>query len=185
MKTLSTIIASVVITSVIVFVALQFANTGNQVAGATSSTGVSFNTARFAGITMSMANVGANGTSTSILNSDSTDRYVTSLKVACQGIGSSFAINTGAGIASLNLTVATSTIANPASLSSANAILASGVISTTSTTLLISSSTAPVATGPTATSSYATVWNTGTYMTFQTNATNTAACTLGVDYIGA
>lgn len=166
-----------------VLVYIKGNNGENSVAGTSSTAGSTFDTAHFAGTTINLVNAGANGTSTSILNSSAADRYVTALHLACQGIGSSFVGNTGSGLDALKMYIATTSAASPATLSTNNAVLANGIVSTGTPALLISSSTAQTATGATATSSVASIWNTGSYMTFFFNATNTALCTVGVSYI--
>lgn len=145
-----------------------------------SATGTTFNTAKFAGVVISLANPGANGTSTSILNTDSFDRYVTSWKVACNGVGTSQTAYTGAGLSSLKVSVGTTTSAAPATFLSFAAIASAQNLSTSTTVLEVSSSTLQ-----SATSSLAARWPSNTYLTFSFNATNTAACTVGADYVGS
>lgn len=141
--------------------------------------GSTFNTAKFAGIVVSLANPGANGTSTSITNSDTSDRYVTAWKVGCEGVGTSKTAYTGTGLASLQLSIGTTSAAAPASFASDDAIITNQVIGT-STVNMASSSSAFQITAP-----LATLWRSGEKMTFYWNATNTAACTVGVDYLGS
>lgn len=150
-----------------------------QVAG-TSPSGSTFNVAKFAGIAVNLALPGANGTSTSILNTDSNDRYVTSFKVGCEGVGTSQTAYTGAGLSALLLKVGTTTTAAPATFTSFAAVALNFTVTTSTPVVLVSSSTLL-----TATSSLAAAWPTQTYMTFYWNATNTAACTEGVEYFGS
>lgn len=151
-----------------------------------SPAGSTFGTAKFAGVAVNLASPGANGTSTSILNGDASDRYISSIKAGCQGVGSSNTAYVGGGLASLQLTVATSTTAAPATNSNTNSVGGGAVVISTSTAVFgISTSTiAGNSTSPGITKVYF-VWASNSYLTFTTNATNTAACTFGVDYFGA
>lgn len=146
----------------------------------TSNPGTTFGSAKFAGVAVNLASPGANGTSTSILNTDSNDRYVTSFKIGCEKLGTSLTAYTGAPLANLLVAVGTTTTAAPASFVSFAAITNAMTVPTTTINLLVSSSTLQLAT-----SSLAGVWPTNTYMTFFFNATNTAVCTAGVDYFGS
>lgn len=145
-----------------------------------SSAGTNYNSAKFAGTTISLATPGAGATSTSILNTDSVDRIVTTFKVGCEGVGTSQTAYTGAGLASLQVSIGTTTAANPSSFLSSAAIALNYVLGTSTPALIVASSTLA-----TATSSLASIWPAGTYETFFFNATNTAACTIGLDYIGS
>lgn len=117
-------------------------------------------------------------TTTSILNSDSTDRYVTNDYIFCTGVGTSKTAYTGTGLASLTFTAATTSTANPTSLTNTNYILNSSV-ATSSTVTFVATSTEGVIAG------WSRIWPTGTYLTFSSNATNTAICTVGVHTIGS
>lgn len=153
-----------------------------HLAGAASPAGSTFNTAKFAGVSIDLSSPGANGTSTSITNTDATDRYITSTDLGCQSVGSSRSANTGAGLTSLGLTlsVGTTTTAAPASFSTWAAVASSGALSTSTPAFAIASSTAT-----TATTTNADIWHSGEFLTFFFNATNTARCTIGVKYIGS
>lgn len=149
-----------------------------------SSSGTTFNTAKFAGVSVNLASPGANGTSTSILNGDANDRYVTAVKVGCSGVGTSNTAYTGTGLANLLLTVATSSTAAPATLIGFADVVQNMTIPTTTTRALVASSTSG-SNAPAASSSLQAVWPAGAYMTFSTNATNTATCIFGVDYFSS
>jgi len=147
-----------------------------------SAGGSTFATARIADVAVNLANPGANGTSTSILNTDTNNRYPVSLDVGCSGVGTSQTAYTGAGLAALTLSVATSSTAAPATNGNTNFLGAATLtIATTTTQFVIASSTGiiPGNTTPGA------VWGPGSYLTFTFNATNTAACTVGVKFISA
>lgn len=148
-----------------------------------SPSGTTFNTAKFAGIVANMASPGANATSSSILNGDANDRFITSVDYGCEGVGQSNSIS-GGGLASLSFKVATTSTASPIALSNTNILNTSAFFIGTSTTIfLVASSTAGI--GNTNSASSTLIWPTGTYLTFYTNATNTAVCTFGVKYIGS
>lgn len=144
-----------------------------------SATGTSFGTMKFSGKVISLASAGANGTSTSLYNSDSFTRYVTTVHTTCTDVGTSKTAYTGAGLANLTLRVSTSSTEAPATNSNGNWLAAINV-ATSSAYYQLASSTPGIAT-----SSAWALWSSGSYMTFTFNATNTAACTVGVEYIGS
>lgn len=154
----------------------------NEVLAGASPVGSTFTTAKFAAVTASFLT----STSTSVLNTDANDRVILSLKYGCTGVGSSFTQVTGVPLTSAGLTLkaaTTSTIAPFAPLSVANTNLA------ISTTIATSSAQSGVLTFASSTQaltnplSYNQLWLAGSYLTFFTNATNTAACTIGVEYL--
>lgn len=149
----------------------------SQIAG-TSPTGSTFGTAKYAGITANLAAPGANATSSSILNTDSNDRYPTAVRIGCQGIGTSKVAYSGGALANLLLSVGTSSTAAPTQVP--------GTL-VTGSTITIGTTTGQDVVNTVVTASVlgAAVWPAGSYMTFFTNATNTAQCTFGVDYIGS
>ena len=149
------------------------ANLGASPAGST------FGDAKQAMIAINLAAPGANATSTSILNSDGNDRFITSEEVSCEGVGTSKTAYTGAGLASLTLTVATSSTAAPASNANSNTLPVI-TIATSTAYFGIASSTV----GAPGNSSVSNVWAANSDLTFTANATNTALCTVGVKYIG-
>lgn len=154
------------------------------------ASGSTFSTAKYAGVAIDLAsNSGA--TSTSILNTDSSDRYVVAVELACRNTGSSFTAVTGAGLASLQLTVGTSSASSPAS------IVSIGAHSRVASAFVVGTATAPIiavasSTTQVSTSTLGVLWKSGEYMTFWWNATNTPAsgqttvpCTEGVRYLGS
>ncbi len=154
----------------------------------TTPAGATFGDAKTAVVVMNLGNLSATGipqanaTSSTILNSSPNDYYITTIKGACQNIGTSFSAYAGAGITSggLNFRVATSATAAPNAAPTAGIV--SGLIvpiSTTTTYFSFASST----TGVNATSTI--IWTAGSYLTFTTNATNTALCSFGVDYFSS
>jgi hypothetical protein len=151
-----------------------------------SSAGTTFGNAKFAGVTVRLGTAGAGATSTSILNTDTSDRFVTGFRLACNGVGTSKTAYTGTGLASLQLTIATTSEANVPTITTKYVFpVTSAVPVSTSTVNAVIASSTFMGVGATATSSNSVVWNSGSYMTFFWNATNTAACTEGVDYIGS
>lgn len=149
-----------------------------QLVGGTGTAGSTFGTAKYAGVIMNPSAPGTNATTSSILNSDATDRYVLSTEIGCETIGTSLTAYTGAGLASLTVSIATSSATTPAPKPSIR-VGSIGIGTSTPPFTFASSSQL------TATSSFGSIWTTGTYMTFDFNATNTATCTVGLRYIGS
>ena len=145
-----------------------------------SPTGSTFGTRKTSSVTVNLANPGQFGTSTSLTNTDTNIRYVTSVELACSGMGTSLTPYTGAGLASLQLSVGTTSTSNPISFSSSFPLASNVVIGTSTSVYLLSSSTPVIST-----SQYSALWGVGVPMTFWFNATNTAVCTVGVNYIGS
>lgn len=151
-----------------------------------SPAGSTFNTAKFAGVVALLSTPGANGTSSSILNGDTSDRYITALKAGCQVLGTSKTAYSGAALAALTVSVATSSTSGPATNSNTNVVGTTAMTIGTSTPQFVSASST-ASNGSTAPGSayISNVWSAGSYLTFTTNATNTAMCTFGADYIGS
>lgn len=126
--------------------------------------------------------IGGNGTSSSVLNSSTNDYYISTIKVGCEGVGASNTAYSGGGLAALTLSVATSSTPGPASNGNASVVGGGTLTIGTSTSQFgMSSSTLPAAGNP---KGYL-IWGAGTYLTFTTNATNTAVCTFGADYFSS
>lgn len=145
-----------------------------------SPSGTTFNDSKTADISINLASPGANATSSSVLNGDVNDRFITSEKVLCQGVGTSQTAYTGAGLASLTITIATSSTASPTTNGNTNT-LPVVTIATSTTQFAISSSTA----GTPGNGLVTNVWKAGSYISFFANATNTATCIVGVNYSGS
>lgn len=143
-----------------------------------SPSGTTFSTAKTAYLALNLANVGTNGTSTSITNTDANDRIVKSVDIGCVNVGTSRTAYTGAGLANLFFTLGTTTTSAPAAYPAGfNKI--GGVdynLSTSTPNTLVASSTAGVSTT-------SLVWAAGSSLTVFSNATNTATCTAGVTYM--
>lgn len=139
-----------------------------------SAPGTQFGTAKVAQVNINPQSI--TSTSTSLYNSDGSDRFVTDAFVSCSGL-TSMAGATAGGVATFNWTAATTSSPAPTATVATRALAAMQVTLATSTAYNL-----------TATSTYATpwprIWRAGEYMTFQTNATSSAtACTVGVSYI--
>lgn len=147
----------------------------------TSPTGSTFSTAKTALVAINLANPGSTGTSTSILNTDSNDRYITSVEAGCTGVGTSKSAYAGVGLAALTLTMATSSTAAPATNGNVNTLQSIITIGTSTPNFVISSSTA----GGVGNNLVSNIWASGSYLTITSNATNTAVCTAGVKYFGS
>lgn len=156
-----------------------FPKTGLVGAAAPSSVGATFLTAKVATIEWSLA--GPTATTTSILNSDATDREIESVKVVCSGMGTSLTPLTGVGLITLQLKAATTSTSVPSIISNTNTLLTSAVISTSTADFYLSTSSPGLA--GTGGNDYVRVWGTGSYLSFSTNATNTAQCLVGVSYL--
>lgn len=143
----------------------------------TSGQGTTLNSAKFYGVAgVNLATPGANGTSTSILNNTGNDLYPTAIRAGCESVGTSKTAYTGAGLSSLQISVGTSSTAAPAAVPTT---LVNGAVITIAT----SSPQFELNTIVTSSSLGGAVWPSNTYMTFWSNATNTAMCTFGVDAI--
>lgn len=163
--------------AIMVFVAI-FPRQTVQLAAGTTPQGGTYNNAFQASIAgIALATPGTNATSSSILNGSSNDRYLTSIKLGCEGIGTSKTAYTGAGLAALTVTMSTTSTAAPAA---GGTTISSLTIGTSTPTFVQASSTSAVGTG-----SYLYVWPASSYLTFISNATNTATCTFGADYFNS
>jgi hypothetical protein len=174
----NTLIAIGVIVVLLALGIFYFGMSKSSVQGTASPQGTSLNDTKQAAVTINLANPGANATSTSILNTDGNDRFITSEHAVCEGVGTSQTAYTGAGLASLTLKMATSSTAAPTTNANTNT-LPTVTVSTTTPNFGISSST--VATP--GNNLVSNVWAAGSYLTISANATNTALCTVGVNYL--
>lgn len=135
-----------------------------------SPVGSTFGTSKIAQVNITPSTAAA--TSSSILNTDSSARWVKSNYADCIAPTTSQTYLTGAGLANLQLLVATTSVANEGLQGSTN-YAGNLTVATTSYYSNNASSTLPVLGG---------YWAPGTYLTFDFNATNTAQCTVGVRY---
>jgi len=144
-----------------------------------SAAGSTFQNAKFYAVAADLSSPGSTGTSTSVLNGTTNDLYITDIKIGCEGIGTSKTAYTGTGLSALTLKVSTTSTASPAAVGTNLVNGATITISTSTPFFTLSTST--VGTAGTGSSSYFLVWSAGSYLTFQTNATNTALCTFGAN----
>ena len=140
-----------------------------------SAVGSTFGTAKIASINFSPS-VGA--TSTSMINSDASDRYVTSSFYYCSGLGVSKAAYTYTSLTSNGLIflAATSSTASTPINANTNFVMYNTI--STSTIYDFTAST-------TVYQAADRIWKAGSYLNFWSNATNTATCTVGVHYLGS
>ncbi len=160
-----------------------------EVSLGTSAVGTTNGTQKIATITFAPATPAA--TSTSILNSDSNDRIIDEEISYCSGLGSSRVAFSGGGLASNGLTfsAATTSTSAPNTVTNTNLTLNVSIATTTGFAFVSTSSPSVITTFvdgvPTSTSTQSVisrVWASGSYLTFWSNATNTATCTVGVRY---
>lgn len=165
-------IGAILVLGAITYVGVTFPQTSVFVG---SPVGTTFNTAKIAAINMTIST--ASATSSSILNSDASARYITDGFVACTGIGTSLTAVTGAGLATLQFQMATTSTSAPANLGTNYSERVT--LATSSATFYVASTTEGAIAG------FSRYWDAGTYLTIQPNATNTAACTVGVHYLAS
>jgi len=151
-----------------------------------SAVGTKFNSAKIAAVNISPATAAA--TSTSLLNTDDSGRWVQSGFAACTGTGTSLTYLTGAGLTGLKVQAATTSVSSEGLQGNVNYAM-DLAIATSSSYTNNATSTAQIA-STTANGSFTggtnplwTYWPSNSYLTFTFNATNTAACTVGVYYI--
>ncbi len=142
-----------------------------------SPVGTTFNTAKVAAINITPSAIAAS--STSMLNGDTSNRFITDDFWQCVG-------SNGQG---LSVVAATTTIANLGLQGNANYIMANN-FATTSTTNVVESIVASTTEGVLPGTSR--VWPSGTYLTFVMGTTsnanfigNTGTCTVGVHYLAS
>ncbi len=124
-----------------------------------------------------MAPATGSATTSSIVNNSGSDLLVTQVNVGCEGLGTSLTAYSGAALAALKLTIATSSAAAiPTTVSTGGVAILT--IATSSADFVLATSSPS-----TATSSANLVWNAGSAMVFGFNATNTASCHVGVSTI--
>lgn len=144
-----------------------------------SPAGSNFGDPKQAAVAINLAAPGANGTSTSMLNSDGNDRMITSEIFTCEKVGTSQTAYTGTGLASLTITMATSSTAAPAINGNTNTLPVVTVATGTPQFTISSSTAATPGNGL-----VGNIWAAGSFLTITANATNTALCTGGVTYVG-
>ena len=181
MKNYIKYISVVVIGIAIGLIVAKFLAPRVELTAGASAVGATFTTAKEAAITWTLSN---GATTTSILNTDASDRYIKAAQAMCTGVGTSYTAVTGAGLASLTITAATTSAAAPASITNVNTFLTSQTLATSSASSYFSTST-PQLGGGSPFTDYTRIWASGSYITFASNATSTATCTIGVTYLGS
>lgn len=140
----------------------------NTVTTAGSSAGTTFNTAKTAAIVF--APVSNAASSTSVYNGDSSDRIIKDAHITCTGA------NFTAANSIAQVTFQAATTSGTTQGVAGNPRLA---LSTT-----VATSAAEVYVATSSMNTIARRWNSGSYLTFNTNATSTGlSCVVGVDYI--
>lgn len=140
-----------------------------------SSVGSTFSTQKM--IAVDMSPLTGTATSTSILNTDASARWIADFALTgCTGAGTSYTYpNTNAtGLANLLIQAATTSVASQGLQGNTNYAL--NMIVSTSSPIYTESASSTLAV-------QAGYWASGTYMTLTFNATNTAACIVEMDYI--
>lgn len=195
-KSVIALLGAVIIGSVIVG-AYWYPKAGNELsANAGSPAGSTFTSAKVAQINLSPTN---GATSTSVLNSDSSDRFVTDNFIGCTGATTTYAAVTGSALTNLGwiIKAATTSTSAPAVVSNTNLVMndaiatgtvAAGVASDYGGIVLVASTSIATSSpfvNNAAAASQIFRWAAGSYLTFFSNATNTAACTVGVHYLAS
>ncbi len=170
MKNLTNILLSVLI---VLCVGLYFKSPSSYSVQGISSSGVTNTTAKLYTITVAPSTDSA--TTSSLFNNDGTDRMVIQSVAGCTGVGTSQTYLTGTGLASFKFQMSTSSISVDAK---SNTNYASNIVVATSSAWAETASTTLGAIG-----AVSLVWPTQTYLNITSNATNTAACTVGVSTI--
>ena len=148
-----------------------------QPAGSVTNGSPIANTSKVAETTFNMLT----GTSTSIQNTDAQDRIIISNEYFCSTIGTSQTAYTGAGLSALTLQAATTSssyLTTPNQVVGNTNYTVNVTIGTSTTEGYIASSTSPAGNG-----ADGRRWAAGTWMTWFTNATNTAQCIVDVKYL--
>jgi len=166
MKYIITLLAGLVIGAGAVAIYVKYATPSVSFG---SPVGVTFNNAKIVSINISPATSAAS--SSSVLNTDTSARWIANYGMAaCTGVGTA-----GTSVANFNVQAATTSVANEGLQGNTNLALNLN-IATSSVNVNASTST------PSAQAGY---WAAGTYMTFLFNTTNTAACTVEMDYLAS
>lgn len=147
----------------------------SQIATVQAPVGSTFNTAKIASIVFNPQT--GTATSTSILNTDADDRIIQSSFFYCDTIGTSRTAYTGTGLAVFTFTAATTSTSAPGTITNTNLVM-SNTMATATTPLYNASSTI-------GTADFGRIWATGSYLSFASNATNTASCVIGVNYLAS
>lgn len=148
-----------------------------QISGTTTQGGTGQTARQYNVYGVNLAAPGSNATTSSIVNNTGNDLFITGLKVGCENVGTSNTAYSGAGLASLTVYAATTSTSNPANVTNTNKVGGGNITIATSSSSFIQASTTALS----GNSAWYSIWPNGTYLTFTTNATNTAVCTFGAD----
>lgn len=169
-QTLQNILGAAVAGLVAALVVLHFApvHTVTNTVTAGSPAGSTFNTAKTAAIVF--APISNTASTTSVYNGDSSDRIIKDAHITCTGANFTAANS----LAQVTFSAATTAVASLGLQNNPRLAL--------STTVATSAAEVYVATS--SQNTIARRWNSGSYLTFLTNATSTGmSCVVGVDYI--
>ncbi len=148
---------------------------GTTTQGGTGSTARQFNV-----YGVNLAAPGANATTSAIQNTTGNDLFITAIKIGCEGVGTSQVQVAGGGLATLQITAATSTAATTVLGTNANSIGGGALVIGTSSNAFVFASSTSATPGSNSAKGYQ-IWPSGSFINFNTNATNTAVCTFGID----
>lgn len=164
--------------------AYQYPKASTQVAAGASPAGTTFSTAKFFGVAIAPAAPGTNATSSSVQNNTGQDLGIVSTRAFCEGLGTAKTAYSGAGLAALTVTIATSSTAAPAINANTNTVGSTAMTLATSTGNFTeaSSTSSNGATSPGSTL-VSNIWAAGSFLSFYVNATSTGTCTIGVEAI--
>lgn len=141
-----------------------------------STVGSTFTQAKFYGVVMQPA---TGATTSSITNTDASDRFIVSYQYGCTGVGSSQTPLTGAGLVSNGWSIGIATTATSGANPNSNVNQVNMLVATSTSSWSYSSLGDNGTTTATGIPQTARVWAAGGILTFAFNATNTATCTVG------
>lgn len=169
------IVLAVVVLGVITYLGVSYPKQVNSIV-TLGAVGATFNDAKIAAVSMSPSTSAA--TSTFLTNNDAGGRWVSKVFANCTTVGgTSLSYLTGLGIANLNVQFATTSSATQI----APANLLGNLTVSTSTAWDMSASTTVASASQITNDNY--YWAAGSNLQLTFNATNTAACVVGVDYM--
>jgi hypothetical protein len=172
MKNLKIYIATLVV--VLAIVGGYFFPKVNNKFGAVSATGTTNNVTSWSSITF----VPSTASTTSLLNNGASDRAILGSYAMCTNEVTVLNWATGAGLANFTVKAATTTLdgSTVGLAGSVNYIMNVNIATTTGYGFVATSTEGyPIYVGR--------IWPTGTYLTFITNATSTATCSFGVEWL--
>ncbi len=148
------------------------------ISAVSTSTTATFSTSKIAETGFAPSSASATS-STSLYNSDSTDRVIINAFAYCNGLDTSKVYLTGGPLANLIFTLGTTSNTANSSIATAANKFTLTVATTTPSGIYVSTTTTPFPDDSTR------LWASGTYLLINANATNTAACVAGVHYLAS